>query len=103
LAVSTGKRENRSPKTDHAASNRQPYRVARVHGWMMLDATAYGNLDKTIGAAARFFSIESWVDNPAEGTSASRRTRTRGLRRDRQEAMATHRSRPRKIGVGFPA
>jgi hypothetical protein len=29
-------------------------------------------------------------------------TRTRGLRRDRQEALTAHRSRPRKIGVGCP-
>jgi hypothetical protein len=30
-------------------------------------------------------------------------TRTRGLRRDRQEAMTAHHSRPRKNGVGCPA
>jgi hypothetical protein len=30
-------------------------------------------------------------------------TRTRGLRRDRQEAMTADRSRPRKIGVGCSA
>jgi hypothetical protein len=29
-------------------------------------------------------------------------TRTRGLRRDRQEAMTALRSRPRKVGVGCP-
>src|SRR2546428_2889615 len=30
-------------------------------------------------------------------------TRTRGLRRDRQEPLTVERSRPRKIGVGSPA